>query len=855
MPFVEAFSPLVGNAFYICMTRRYLWQTLSKKGFIMRKLISFFISGWLLISSTNAQQVSGVIKDQQGKGLDKSTVSLLRANDSSVVKLSVSADNGRYSIIANQPGNYLVSASHVGYVPAYSKVFELSGSGDINLPDLSMARRSAELKEVTVTATRPMVEVKADKTILNVEGTINATGNDAMELLRKAPGVLVDKDDNISLAGKNGVQIYVDGKPTPLSGADLAAYLKSLQSAQIEAIEIITNPSAKYDAAGNAGIINIRLKKNKSFGTNGSVNAGYNIGVYPKYNGGFSLNHRNKNINIFGNYNYNKSKNNNIFKLYRELLDTIFDQKTTMTFRNNSHGFKGGLDYFINKKSTVGVLINGNISDNKFASDSRTPIVYKPTGVTDRLLVANNRNDQERNNVNFNLNYRYADTAGRELNLDADYGLFRIKTNQLQPNYYYDPSGTTLRSQTIYRFISPTDIDIYTLKGDYEQNYEKGRLGIGFKTSDIKTKNNFGRYNVQQMDPEVKQLDVPRSNQFNYSENINAAYINYNKQFKGVMIQAGLRVENTNSTGDSYGLNADGSVNTGSKQIFERKYTDIFPSAAISFNKKPMNQWGISYSRRIDRPAYQDLNPFEFKLDEYTFMKGNTQLRPQYTNIISLTNTYKYKLTTKLSYSHVTDVFTQLVDTAEKSKAFLTKKNLATQDVANLNISYPFMYKAYTAFVNFSGNYSHYKADFGGGNRVVNLDVVSYNIYMQHSLKIGKKGWTAETSGWYNSPSIWGGTFKSKALWSLDGGVQKTLFKGKGNLKVSVTDIFYSLKWSGTSNFAGQLLTATGHGESRQLRTSFTWRFGSNQVKNARQRKAGLEEESSRTQSSGGIGQ
>lgn len=267
-----------------------------------------------------------------------------------------------------------------------------------------------------------------------------------------------------------------------------------------------------------------------------------------------------------------------------------------------------------------------------------------------------------------------------------------------------------------------------------------------------------------------------------------------------------------------------------------------------------MNQWGISYSRRIDRPAYQDLNPFEFKLDEYTFMKGNTNLRPQYTNIVSVTNTYKYKLTTKLSYSHVADIFTQLVDTAEKSKAFMTKQNLATQDVLNLNISYPFMYKAYTAFVNFSGNYSHYKADFGGGNRVVNLDVVSYNIYMQHSVKIGKKGWTAEASGWYNSPSIWAGTFESKALWSVDGGVQKTLFKGKGNLKVSVSDIFYTLKWKGTSNFAGQLFIASGNQESRQLRTSFTWRFGSNQVKAARQRKAGLEDESNRTQSSGGIG-
>jgi iron complex outermembrane receptor protein len=817
----------------------------------MRKLIVFIAGLFISFSTVQAQRISGIVKDELGKGLDKTTVSLLRAKDSSVVKLAVSGTDGKFSFQTSS-GKFLVSVSHVGYMSGYSGIIDVSG--DMEIPAIQMTKAATNLQGVSVTAIKPMVEVKADKTILNVEGTINATGSDAMELLRKSPGVLVDKDDNISLAGKNGVQVYIDGKPTPLSGLDLVVYLKSLQSAQIEAIEIITNPSAKYDAAGNAGIINIRLKKNKSFGTNGSVNAGYNIGVYPRYNGGLSLNHRNKKVNIFGNYNYNNSKNNMLFNLYREQLDTIFDQKNNIISKNKSNGFKGGLDYSINKKSSVGVLINGNISNINSATKSRTPIIYKPTGVTDRILIANNTNDQKRSNVNFNLNYRFVDTAGHELNLDADYGIFRIRTDQLQPNYYYDPSGTILQSQTVYRFISPTDIDIFTLKGDYEQNFKKGKLGVGVKTSVIKTENNFGRYNVQQLDPEIKSLDVPRSNQFNYSENINAAYINYNKQLKGVMIQAGLRVENTNSTGDSYGLNSDGSVNTASKLSFERKYTDVFPSAAISFNKNPMNQWGISYSRRIDRPAYQDLNPFEFKLDEYTFMKGNTELRPQYTNIVSLTNTYKYKLTTKLSYSHVADVFTQLVDTAEKSKSFMTKKNLATQDVFNLNISYPFMYKAYSAFANFSGNYSHYKADFGGGNRVIDLDVFSFNIYMQHSVTIGKKGWKAEASGWYNSPSLWGGTFKSKALWSMDGGVQKTLFKGKGNLKVSVSDIFYTLRWQGTSNFAGQILTASGRGESRQLRTSFSWRFGSTQVKAARQRKDASEEEKNRTQSSGGIG-
>ena len=212
-----------------------------------------------LVTIANAQKINGIVRDQQGKGLEKSTVSLLRAKDSSVVKLAVTGDDGRFSLAAT-PGNYLLSISHVGYGPMFSKPFEVN-TEDVTVPPMELIKAAADLSGVTVTAKRPMVEVRADKMIVNVEGTINSVGNDALELLRKSPGVMVDKDDNLSLAGKNGVQVFVDGKPSPLSGQDLANYLKTLQSAQIEAIEIITNPSAKYEAAGNAGIINIKLKK------------------------------------------------------------------------------------------------------------------------------------------------------------------------------------------------------------------------------------------------------------------------------------------------------------------------------------------------------------------------------------------------------------------------------------------------------------------------------------------------------------------------------------------------------------------------------------------------------------------
>jgi hypothetical protein len=813
----------------------------------MRKIALSFMSMFLLVAAIQAQ-VSGIVKDQQGKGLEKSTVSLLNAKDSSVAKLAVTGDNGKFNLGTPKPGRYLVSVSHVGYTPQFSRSFELSGSGEITLPEFSLAKASGEMKGVTVTAQKPIIEVKSDKTIVNVEGTINATGNDALELLRKSPGVMIDKDDNITLAGKNGVQVYIDGKPTPLTGSDLSSFLKSLQSAQIESIEIITNPSAKYEAAGNAGIINIRLKKNKSFGTNGSVNLGYVQGVYAKGNGGLNLNHRNKKINVFGNYNYNNSQNPVWFTATKEQFDTLFSQSNKIIFKNNTHGFKTGMDYFLNAKNTIGAVINGNFANNDFNTSGPMYFIYLPTGQLNRILRATNTNKMTRNNANANLNYRYVNPNGRELSIDADYGFFRIRSDQYQPNYYFAADNTTEISRAIYNMLAPTDINLYSLKADYEQNFKGGKLGIGGKIGVVNSDNDFQRYNVY---TGGKVLDTLKSNRFQYKENINALYVNYNKQLKkGILYQLGVRMENTHSKGTSTGFQQVNGNYVTYDSSFKRDYIDFFPSASLTFNKNPMNQWTISYSRRIDRPAYQDLNPFEFKLNEYTYLKGNTMLRPQYTNSFGITNIYKYRLTTTVNYSHVKDIFAQLPDTIDRTKGFLTKKNLATQDVVSLSVSYPFQYKWYSFFATVNSNYSHYVADFGGGSRKVDQGVFSLVYYMQNTFKLGK-GWTGELSGLYISPSVWQGIIRSQTMGSVDVGLQKLLFKGKATIRGAVSDVFSTMKWGGTSDFAGVHSVFKGHGELAQFKLSFNYRFGNSQVKAAAQRKSAIEDEKKRVEDGG----
>ncbi|MEY2916566.1 MAG: hypothetical protein RIS73_280 [Bacteroidota bacterium] len=822
----------------------------------MKQKLLFIATAILLtalqLKAQTLTKITGQIKDGNGNGIAAATVTLHNLKDSVLVKTAVTNNTGTYEIPVIKPGTYFIKTSVTGMQKASSPAIEVKESETTTVAAIIVKPATKSLEGVTVTTQKPMVEVRADKTILNVEGTINAIGNDALELLRKSPGVMVDKDDNLSLAGKNGVQVFIDGKPSPLSGSDLANYLKSLQSAQIEAIEIITNPSAKYEAAGNGGIINIKLKKNKSFGTNGSISAGYVQGTYPKYNTGLNLNHRNKNINVFGNYNYNNGINLMQFTSIKNQFDTLFSQSNKIKFNNNTHGFKTGLDYFINTKSTIGVIVSGNLANNDLTTAGPMYFTYVPTGQLVRILNATNTNDMTRNNVNTNLNYRYAVTGGKELNIDADYGVFKIRSNQYQPNYYYQPDGVTEINRVIYNMLSPTDIDLFSLKTDYEQNYKGGRLGIGGKIGIVNTDNDFKRYDVY---TSGKVLDTAKSNRFKYKENINALYVNYNKQLKtGIMMQFGLRAENTHSRGTSTGLHKVNNNYVGYDSTFKRDYIDFFPSAAITFNKNPMKQWTISYSRRIDRPAYQDLNPFEFKLNEYTFMKGNTLLRPQYTNSFGITNIYKYKLTTALNYSHVKDIFAQIPDTADKTKSFLTKKNLATQDIVSLNISYPFQYKWYSFFVTTNTNYSHYKADFGGGSRKVDQSVFAFTFFIQNSFKLGK-GFTGELSGLYISPSVWQGLIKAGAMGTVDAGLSKTIIKGKGTIKAAVSDIFKTMKWNGSTNFAGVNSTFNGHGEMPQFKLNFNYRFGNSQVKAARQRKSAIEEENKRTQSSsGGIG-
>jgi iron complex outermembrane recepter protein len=824
-----------------------MYILIKSKTFIMKKLIliTLFSVGYFSIF---AQKISGKISLSDKKPAEFAVVLLLNAKDSSVAKTAVADETGGYELTSGfKNGRYLLSSSYVGYKKIISESFEVTNNEAV-VKDLRLEEASNELTTLNVVARKPLIEVQADRTILNVDASISNAGANGLDLLRKAPGVVLDNNENIQLRGKNGVVVYLDGKRSYLSPAELANLLKSLNAADIEAIEVITNPSAKYDASGNAGIINIRLKKNKNLGTNGSVNFSTAYGEGPKNNISVNLNHRNKKINAFGNVGGGQAEWHNSMNLKRTQEGKVFDQRQRQINYNTPLNGKLGIDYFANSKHTFGFLANANtnIGEKRWESNSRTIIskASQPAAI-DSILIASNNIAGNFFNANFNANYRFADTMGNEVTLDLDRGFYNSDNSSMQPNRYVNAAENfTFRSRD-FATTTPSNIDIATIKGDYEHKFKKtgNSIATGFKYADVQTDNTFDFFNVIN---NQNARDVTQSNTFAYTEKVAALYLNGNYNFtKKLSLQAGLRYEHTNSIGD---LRRDPTQPAKQEDYVNRKYDNFFPSAALTYNLTEKHAFNASYSRRIDRPNYEDLNPFEWRLDELTFRKGSPFLRPQYADNYELKYIFMGFATLGASYSRTTDLITDIVeiDATMPNKSFINYRNLASQDNYAINLSSPTPFKKWwNGYMSVSMFKAIYKANFPEYSFTAQTPL-AWNVYCEQTFTL-PKDFTYEISGWFNSSNIWGGSWVSKPQGSLDMGVQKKILKKMGSIKLSVTDIFFTAPWRSYSDaIPGLIISGNGAWESRQVKLNFNYRFGKTTVKGARNRKTGLEDEKNR---------
>ncbi|MBT8229916.1 MAG: TonB-dependent receptor [Bacteroidia bacterium] len=789
----------------------------------------------------NAQKsfIEGKLVDPDMNPVLFANVILYEATDSSLVKVETSDEAGDFKFNAVEGGDYFLSASYIGLGDVQIDQVKVSGTDPLDLGLIKFESASVQLETAVVTATRSIVEVKPDRTVFNVQGTINSIGDNGIGLLRKAPGVLVDNNNNISILGRNGVLMYVDGKRLPLSGADLTAYLENLPAEQIDKIDIITNPGAKYEAEGNAGIIDIRLKKDKNLGTNGSLSSSLSKGRKVRGNVNSSGNYRNKHMNMFGALGYNNRNSWQEIDFINYQNGLVMNSDTEIIDAREGANIRLGTDFFVGKNSTLGFLVSARKDDGETNTDNRNELASQGSTSIDSILIAGNNSEVSRNNQTFNLNYVF-DNSKQSLNIDADYGRYRNEASSMQPNEYYNPSETTLLYESMNNTDTPVEIDIYTFKVDYEQDFMGGKLGLGSKFSNVKTDNTFLFYDIENG---TSTRNDNKSNYFDYDEKVYAAYVSFNRGLTDKLsMSSGVRLEQTDAVGTLEAFKPE--LN---EDPVEQDYLSVFPNLGLTYQLAREHVFNLNYGRRINRPDYNVLNPFKFQISELSFSKGNPFLRAEIVNNVELGYTLKYRYNFKLSYSKTQDQITRLIgpDDSDPRASFINWDNLAEQKVFAFNISAPVQISnSWNAYFNVNGNYQDNQADYGDGV-IVDLQAWSYNIYQQHTFNL-PKGFRGEVSGWFSGPGIWGGVFEYETSWSLNLGLQRKFLDDKLNVRLSAEDIFFQSGWSGFSDFNGLYGEGNGVWDSQRVTLSMSYNFGNQNVKRSRNRKTGLEEESSR---------
>ncbi|MEZ4955114.1 MAG: outer membrane beta-barrel protein, partial [Saprospiraceae bacterium] len=508
--------------------------------------VLFLCSFWAAQSQTAS--IKGQLQDADGAAVIYATVALHNATDSALVKVETSDESGIFKLQQVAAGSYFLKATYVGSADLQKTGINLSEGQQLDLGVLSFTP-TVELVEATVTAQRAMVEVKPDRTVFNVEGTINSVGADAIELLRKAPGVMVDNNNGINVLGRSGVLVYIDGKRLPLGGEDLSNYLKNLSAEQIDRIDIITNPGAKYEAEGNAGIIDIRLKKDKSHGANGTVSATTSKGELWQSNASFTGNYSNKIMNVFGQLGWGDRERFDRMDFTNNQNGYFMDEINNHRTSTDDYNFRLGTDFSLANNQTVGFLVSGGETDGTNRSYNRITIaeLSTPTNI-DSILVADNLAGFNRKYNTYNVNYRFDNKKGRSVNLDLDYGKYQNVGDRFQPNRYFNASEDSILTEIINTYNTGTDIDIYTFKLDFEENILGGKLGLGTKISKVVTDNTFLVFDGANGSA-VR--DDSLSNRFEYDENVYAGYVNFARNINEAWnFSVGLRAEKTDATGD-----------------------------------------------------------------------------------------------------------------------------------------------------------------------------------------------------------------------------------------------------------------------------------------------------------------
>jgi iron complex outermembrane receptor protein len=755
-------------------------------------------------------------------------VTLLNIADSSLTRFGLIDSTNAFQFNRVPLGKYRIAITALGWKPFYSKIFTIGDSLKYTIPPFTLSPSDyTNLAAVTVTGRKAFIEQKPGQMTINIDAAPTNAGTSVMEVLVKSPGISVDQNGTISLNGKRGVLVMLDGKPAYLNGQELEAYLKGLPSLTIDKIEIMTNPPAKYDASGGAGAINIITKKLTKTGFNSTVTLNYSQGVYAKSSAGLNINYYTGKFNFFlnGSSEYGtdflRIPGPQYFYDQNGKITSILDGTTASKAKNTNPAFnvKTGMDYYLSPKTTIGVVLSANMNNTeKFGHSTITAQDF--TSSQNSIIRQKNYSTREFTSAAVNLNFAHKlNDKGGLLTVDLDYLKYTPKQTLLFNTQTFN-ENQTLENKLEQKGSLPFRVDIYSAKMDYSQSLRNDfTLNLGLKSSYV-TNDNVASYFLLDSTDNKWVPNPLMSRRFIYKENINAAYAMLKKTYGSLEIQGGLRAEYTDYRGNLKKIND--AIPTKQDSSFANSYLSLFPSLNISYSINKKNTLSLNYGRKVDRPNYYDLNPFVYYITPYTSLTGNADLKPQYTNNIELYYSYQSWLSTTVSYSNTKNAF-ENISYLTGQNTVIKPGNIGEVQSFSLSVNYRKSINSWwtpnlfiqTTYNNLNGSVR---------NEKIHVTSTQFSSNMSNLFQF-PGGWSGELSGYYKSRVKYlQGVYSP--IWSVGAAISKKLLKDRITAKAGVSDIFYSQIISGIDYLPRSISYYTFYADSRRLTLSISYKFG-----------------------------
>lgn len=781
--------------------------------------------------------LKGRVEDQSdGKELEFANVAILRTSDSTVVTGTMTDLKGQFEFEASS-GDYLFRVGFIGYKTYFERV-SLGQKDHLNFGAIKLESETEDLDEILVEGVTSMFESDIDKRRYNVENSIVAEGATAAELLATLPSIQVDEEGSISMRGSGNVLIYINGRPSNLSGENTEAILSQFPANSIKEVELITNPSSRYDAAGVGGIINIILKKNERQGFNGQVNT--SIGSRRKYAGGLILNYGTEKVNFFTSYNYQNRKRfrKSDGKRYTSLTNAspLLDQDSYNEEVEKSHLIRGGFDFAMQEGKVLGFYAQGNLNE-EVEEETLNQRSINSSGGLDSLYVRNATEDEDGHNFETGLTYSWdIDTAGHKFYASISYANDgRNQLDSYEQLFYNETMQEVPENRLVQVNDRPRSSDLYIFQADYERPFgKKSKIEAGIKGT-------FGEWERSQeffhgdfdTDFDLVRNDTI-SDLYNFSEDVYAAYLIYRNKVGKFGYQVGLRGEGTRTLG----------VQERKDLVVENNYFNLFPSVYFSYTLKEEEEFSANYSRRISRPGIWHLAPLYYVSDLLNIRTGNPYLNPEFTDSYELgymKGWEKWLLNTTVYHRYSTDIISRITRINDDNVTIQTRENINNRSSTGLEVINQFQFAKWMD-ATLTGNlfYSVVKGDnlqegFDNSN-------LSWTVSLLSNMAIPNL-FNVQVQGNYRGPIVLP-QGEIKPFWGINMGLRKDVLRKKGTVSLNLSDIFNSREFIINTEDPRFSQDRVFKWETRILTLSLTYRFGGfKEKRNGRDRQRGGGEE------------